>query len=335
MTAPIPINAPQEDAAIDRLISRLREHLYLPDPNEAYFFYGCVAANMIEGPPVWPMIVGQPGCGKTEYLKSIGEIPKTYPANGVKGEGSFLSATSKKDIAKDATGGLLKQVGECGALVMKDYTSIIAMDPKTAREIMQILRQCYDGHWDREVGVDGAKTMVWQGKLALYTGCTSAIDGFSSGQAVLGERFIVWRIPPIREQNYEKARRVLLNKPGWDKEVALEVACFFESLDLGYMKQHPRREFTRQRLAGFCDWGGYLLGVDLPVMRDWQSKEIIGPTEEESETRVTGALGHLYLGMELIEVPEFSRWKVLERVAKDSMPAMRRVVLDMAYEGAT
>ena len=49
------------------------------------------------------------------------------------------------------------------------------------------------------MGVDGGKTLHWTGKVALIGGCTSVIDSHHGVMAAMGERFIMYRMPSIDE----------------------------------------------------------------------------------------------------------------------------------------
>src|SRR5438477_263409 len=84
---------------------------------------------------------------------------KARPAAHVS-EASLLSGTAKDSVASDATGGLLKEVGESGILVMKDFTSMFTMNRDERGKALSALRHCYDGMWVRPVGSDGARKLV-------------------------------------------------------------------------------------------------------------------------------------------------------------------------------
>jgi DNA-binding transcriptional ArsR family regulator len=64
------------------------------------------------------------------------------------------------------------------------------------------------------------------------------------------------------------------------------------------------------------------------VLRDNFSKEIIGPRETEQETRISGVLGQLLVGLERIGVEESERWRLLGKVVSDSMPRLRMLILE-------
>src|ERR1700676_2204366 len=83
------------------------EHMYLPDPHGLYAVMGAMAGNMLTGAPVWLMLAGDSGSGKTLIQKTLTEQAGVRQVSSIKGEAALLSGVSKKDRAKDSTGGIL------------------------------------------------------------------------------------------------------------------------------------------------------------------------------------------------------------------------------------
>jgi hypothetical protein len=65
-----------------------------------------VTANLIMGSnePVWIMVVGGSGFGKTETIAPLSALPLVHMASSISSEGALLSATPKRDKTKGATG---------------------------------------------------------------------------------------------------------------------------------------------------------------------------------------------------------------------------------------
>ena len=84
---------------------------------------------------------------------------------------------STKERTKDATGGLLRKLGDRGVLVIKDVTSHPVDEPRHARpRCSRALREVYDGRWSRNVGTDGGRTLDWTGRLVVVGAVTTAWD---------------------------------------------------------------------------------------------------------------------------------------------------------------
>src|SRR5262245_642140 len=81
------------------------------------------ASNLLRGDPLWLMIVGGSGSGKTETAQSLVGCG-AHLISSISSEGALLSASSGEK-ARDATGGLLMKVGSHGLVVIKDFTTIL------------------------------------------------------------------------------------------------------------------------------------------------------------------------------------------------------------------
>jgi len=151
------------------------------------------AAERLGGDPPWLLIVGGSGAAKTEtVMPLIGA--GAVAVSTINGEAALLSGTSKKDRAKEATGGLLRKVEPRGLLVIKDVTSILSMNRDTRALVLAALREIYDGHWSRNVGTDGGQTITWKGRLVVIGAVTTAWDSAHQVIATMGDRFVLVRL---------------------------------------------------------------------------------------------------------------------------------------------
>ena len=312
---------------IETLTNRLREFLYLPDPSQIYIVLGTVAANILEGGSVYTMLVGPPAAGGSALLNLILGIPRVVEASGVDGKAAFLSGTGTKERASDATGGLLREVGDHGLLVFKDFTSILSLEGKKYAEVTSALRECHDGHWNRPVGTDGGKKLHWAGKLGCIAKCTSVIDNRVE-LASMGERWIYYRFPD--ESVWEQSRSALLNsnQAGWTNSLQNVICEYLADHDLSFGYVQQRRNVTDREALFLYRLAQIAVRARSAVERDRYSKEIVGVPEREGETRIAQTLGQLLVGMEQIGVPTDAIWSILIKIALDSMPKMRRVLME-------
>jgi hypothetical protein len=85
------------------------------------------AAARLPGDPLWLVVISGPGNAKTETVQSLAGAGAVVSST-ISSEGALLSGTPPKQRAKDATGGLLRRLGDRGLLVLKDMSSILSMD---------------------------------------------------------------------------------------------------------------------------------------------------------------------------------------------------------------
>ncbi len=323
LVIPLPVSP------IERLAAKFRDVLHLPDPSALYVLMGTVAANLMsDGPPVWLMLVGPPSCGKSELLNSLLQVPGLIEGADIASEAAFLSGTSKKDKAADATGGMLCQVGEHGGIILNDFTSVLSKPQDKIAQIMGVLRECFIGRWTRHVGGEGGRELAWTGRLTLLAGCTGRIDNHHQISAELGERWIYWRYDRTGDAFAETMMALSRKVPGWRDILRANVATFFEELGLSYGNILPRRDYTNPERVRIHSLGAMAARCRSGVGRDGYSHEVTAPREQELATRLSTVLGQLLIGMDYIGVPAGTRWRLLTKLALDSMPRLRKMVLE-------
>ena len=79
------------------------------------------AAHALGGDPLWLLVISGPGNAKTETVQSLAGA-SAYVTSTIASEGALLSASPRKGRVKNATGGLLRKIGNDGILVVKDFT---------------------------------------------------------------------------------------------------------------------------------------------------------------------------------------------------------------------
>jgi len=312
-------------AQLERILERCRHWLFMPDTGPVEVVLGAIAANKIPGDPVWLLLVGTPGSGKTEVLNTILKIPDIHQV-AILTEASLLSGTPKRD-SEGAKGGLLREVGGFGILQVKDFGSVLSLNRDSRGPILAALREVYDGAWTRYVGSDGGRTLAWAGKCGLVGGATPSIDGFYAVMSTLGERFTYFRLPEANEAN--KAEKALIHA-GHETEMRSElagiVADFFNTLDISEVT-----ELTAEENDKLIHLALFTTRCRSAVERDsFSSREIQLIPGAESPTRLVKVLAQLLRGLQAIGISKKRAWELVEKTALDSMPALRqKVVLAM------
>jgi hypothetical protein len=124
------------------------------------------ASERLSGDPAWLLIISGPGNAKTETVQATSGIGAIVVST-LTSDAALLSGTPKKNRSKNATGGLLRQIGERGILAIKDVTSILSMNRDLRTTVLGALREIHDGHWVRNVGSDGGLTLTWKGRIVV------------------------------------------------------------------------------------------------------------------------------------------------------------------------
>jgi hypothetical protein len=252
-------------------------------------------------------------------VQSLAGLPGVRLA-AVLTEAALLSGTSKKERAANASGGLLREIGERGTLVLKDFTSILSMNRDTRAALLAALREIFDGRWSRHVGTDGGQTLTWHGKLAVVACCTTAIDRAHAVTATMGERFLLCRLPP--DDNDDLAARALA-QAGHEHEMRAALTDAVRGLFANGLPHEPRVR-TRDELKRLVRLSRLVALSRSPVERDHQG-ELDLVLDAEAPTRLAKQLERLWAGLDTIGHPD--GWQVVVRVGLDSIPKLRRAVM--------
>jgi hypothetical protein len=306
---------------LERTVARFRRHLHLPDPGALLAMLATVAANRLEGDPVWLVLVGPPGGGKSELLGSLGGLEGVHAAATLT-EAALLSGTPKKEREDSAKGGLLRVIGESGIIVAKDLGSILSMNRDTRAALLAALREIYDGAWTRHVGTGGGLTLSWAGKVGLVAGCTPTIDRQHGVMGAMGERFILFRLPDV--DSATQARRALAHA-GKEQTMRNELAAAVGDLyGAGLADPQPLEKDDRERLVSLAT---LVVRCRSSVERDSYSREVELIPDAEAPTRLVVVLARLLAGLDAIGASRDTAWPVITKAALDSIPAIRRDVI--------
>ncbi len=308
---------------IERVFATFGKYYYLPDPGIVSVSLGALAANLLPGPPVWLMLVGPPGSGKTAILNAMGGLPNVHVA-GTLTEASLLSGTARKERAADATGGLLRLTGDFGILILKDFTSILSMNRDTRAATLAALREVYDGSWTRLVGTDGGKALHWQGKLGLLAGVTQSIDSHHAVTASMGERFLLHRLPISDPElqvlaAYQNASRT--------EEVAAETGASVRALFASGFDSTPLVRTDSGEVGRLGALAAIAAHARSSVERDGRTREVVYVHDSEMPARLTLSLLQLDSGMAALGIAAGERWRLIQKTALDCIPNLRRRAL--------
>jgi hypothetical protein len=328
-------NLANPETPIHVLAARFQNYMHLPDPTPLYVTLGALAGNMLTGRSLWLMLVGNSSSGKTAILESLLGVPKTRAVAALKNEAALLSGVKSKERAKDATGGILRELGACGCLVFVEFTSILTKPKDPLNELLAAFRQIYDGEWSRDIGGEGGRLLKYTGRVAILGGCTHAIDRNQQMNAEMGERMLYYRMPDTdgyaaamlatndtNTEGTKAARRELVTKMFAESGLLLESLRQRRALEL----------FERDRIVNLAQLGARARSG---VVRDWKTRAVTDVATPEVPVRMAQQLAQLYAGMEALGVEEGERWTALGSVVNGCMPLARAKALGVLEGMAT
>lgn len=296
-------------------LDALNKWLYIEDWQSINILLGAAAALYIPGDPLWLRSIGGSGMGKTELLRAISAHTDSFEL------ATFTSASLAggfKDGYK-----LLKDING-KRVVTLDISPLITKNRDTRKQLFGILRYAFDGSF---VSAFGSPEEILRQKASFdwLLGATPAIESQRNLDAELGERFIDLR---LKLNDPEKAAERAYKNAGVLKQMRQELGGTVGQL-LEYCKAssvpqiHPDVADRIPKLANI------MALLRSPVPRD-RYHNISYMPQPELGTRVAQSLNKLAKGLALIKGKKEVDWEeyvALVRIATDSIPSTRRVIL--------
>lgn len=280
------------------------------------------AVERLDGDPLWLLLISGSGNAKTETAQALAGAGATVTST-VSSPGALLSATAAKDKAKDATGGLLRKLGPRGVLVIKDVTSVLSMNKDARAEVLAALREVYDGHWSRNVGTDGGRTLDWHGRITVVGAVTTAWDKAHSAIASMGDRFVLVRMDS--RTGRQKAGRRAIGNTGHEVVMREQLAETVGAL--------LRRDLVTDVALTDDETERVLAAADLVTLArtgvefDYRG-DVIDAHAPEMPTRFAKQLAQIVRGGVALGMDRDHALRLAVRCARDSMPPLRLAIVD-------
>jgi hypothetical protein len=280
------------------------------------------AAERLGGDPPWMLVVGGSGAAKTETLMPL-QGAGAVVISTISGEAALLSGTPEKEKSKNATGGLLREIGDSGTLVIKDFTSILTMNRDTRAAVLAALREIYDGKWSRRIGAEGGRSLDWTGRLVIIGAVTTAWDAAYQVISTMGDRFVLVR---LRSRNHRRAagRRSMANV-GREEFMREELKDVVGPL-LGGVDPGQDFGLTDAETDELLDLADLITRARTSVETTYQGDPVFAH-DLEMPTRYAKQLVQIVRGALAIGLDRREAMDVALRCCRDTMPPLRLAVL--------
>ncbi len=276
----------------------------------------CLAAILTsrwEGEPLWGFIVAPPSSGKTATLQVFQKDKDGSLFRNTLTPHALVSGLKRE--AKDL---LPRLDGKC--LIVKDFTSILTMHREGRDEILGDLRAIFDGDFAKSFGSDvGDKE--YAARFNLLAAVTPVIELHYSVDSVLGQRFFMVRMVLPREYDsdaerepeavkaelQEKVLTLLRERRALPFDPALTADQVRECKALAVDVATLRTEVPRDQKG------------DLKMMPATE-----GPSRLANQfEKIAGGVAFARAHSEVLD----EDMEVVRRVARDTVPSVRREVL--------
>lgn len=137
--------------------------------------------------PVWGYLVGPPGTGKTELLRTLEGWARSLVVDEL--TENALASGSPSEEGQDTS--LLPHL-DGKVLVIKDFSTVTGQNLTVLTKTLSVLRSAYDGSYGKHSGKQGFRH--YQCKFGILAATTPVIDSFLASSQKLGERFLMFRM---------------------------------------------------------------------------------------------------------------------------------------------
>ena len=170
----------------------IAQYLHLENDDVIDVMVGTTLSNRLgKESVVWMAIVGESSGGKSQLIKpmAISDADYFLQVDDLT-ENTFLSGAG----GKGENYSLLTPAMKNNMLVISDLTVIFSKSEETQNAILSQFRMIADGELTKHTGSKGALT--WQGRMGVLAGCTPAIYRSFQRVSDMGDRFMMYRLPP-------------------------------------------------------------------------------------------------------------------------------------------
>lgn len=307
-----------EPITIEQFEEKVRKWLLIEDPHILRILPYHYIANSLKGDPVWLMINGASGGGKSELLYMLSDLQNCVPISTLTPQTLVSGFPGKEDVSL-----LPKLNGKI--IVLKDFTTIISMQKDAQKEIIAQLREIFDGQYTKAFG--NGKQMNWSGKVGLIAACTESFDMFAMYNASMGERFIQYRlVTGDRQITADRAITNTANVVEMRKELRDAMFALIKGVDTT-QEVKPMPDDVRYELIKLADFA--CLARSSIVRDSGMKREVLFVMSPEMPTRLTQQLVRFVQAAMLVRRGECnnSDMAAIYKIALDSIPKRERLIM--------
>jgi DNA-binding transcriptional ArsR family regulator len=271
------------------------------------------------------MVIGKPGCGKSELLMSMSSHKDTVPV-------SKLTTNALASGFQDGQHSLLHDLKDNKVLIIKDMSTVTEMASEARMQIFSDLRDAYDGSFVKRTG---SNKIEFKGKFGLLAGATPAIERSRTHEGSLGERFLNIRVRLTDDHEKQIQLRTGSNiesgMTGMKKEISTAASKFIEEIEVTLGKNtHITKKFRDEIFTA----ARVLAKARSSVLRDRYTRDVDSPVgTTEVPTRITAQLLLLAVAAQEMGSDEKEMRQIVYRFVFDSMPLIRAELIHALFGG--
>lgn len=305
---------------LKKVYDTFKKWMFITNTDPIQICLATVLSNILDGDPVWMLLVAPPGGAKTEIISSLDLSSEVYTTSSLTSHALISGAKSYNGIEPSIIPKLDGKV-----LVVKDFTTILSMRENEKDEIFGILRDAYDGKCGKVFGTGDHK--YFESHFSMLCGVTPSIYEIGSKYAGLGERYLKFFIGDnLEHENEEDIIRKAISNVSKEKKMRVElsecvnsfIAVMCEKVrDSDFVLPEILESYT-DRFISLAQWGSRMRGT---VSRERYNTEMItSKPSAEVGSRLGKNLAKIGIALAMVN----GRDKVVEK----DFEVVRKIVLD-------
>jgi len=303
----------------------------LSDISVVRFLAAVIIANrMPQLDPTFAFLVSNSSGGKSALLDTLKQVAGINYLDDLTAK-TFVSGARRAGTETS----YLFSLGSDPILVLTDFTLLLDKNEEEAKQIMSQLRLIYDGKLKKRFGT--GDEVDWQGRLGFLAGVTTAVYDRQAQYAALGERMIYYYMEqPDRFNVTQFALKGISEFKKGREEMAKAMHEYIDGIKIPL----ELIEFPEDQFNNLVKLSEMATRARSSVSRQKYHRD--NPIEmvhaHEMPIRLAKQLLNLGQAMATMNegMLEFDDFRILYKVALDSIPLMRKKVMEAmtTYEKA-
>lgn len=264
-----------------------KKWLYLEDTKRIDIVLATYLTKFLEGTPIWLILVGNSGDGKTEQVMAMEECQDIHILHNLTSK-TLVSGNPKVfDLAPELNGKIV---------CIPDMAQILQLPPQEKGELWGQLRDLYDGYAGKCSGL--GKRAKYKGLRITMVACsTPKIDGQILVHQDLGTRELIYRTEDTKDKitMMEFAMRNEEEELKMRKELKMITTNFLKD------KNIIKKEITKEEETSLKNIAMFISTIRASAEIDSYSNELRNIVYPEKPTRIVKQLKRIYLSLMSLE----------------------------------
>lgn len=273
--------------SLNELYTVYKKWLYLEDTKRIDIVLATYLTQYLEGTPIWLVLVGNSGDGKTEQVMALKDCENFKVLHKISSRALVSGMKDAPDLAPELNGKVV---------VFPDMAQILQLSPQDKAEIWSQLRDLYDGYAGTASGT--GKRVQYEGLRVTLLACsTPKIDSQILVHQDLGTRELIYRTEDVIEQG------MLMQMAMDNEEQEVKMKKELSQITHNFLKdkRSVKRELSPEEVSELQNIALFIAQSRATAEYDSYTDELRNFVYPERPTRVVKQLKRIYMALLSLE----------------------------------